>query len=121
MVRTRRGGSGWFVAGLLVVALLIGAFFLFGGGLSSMESGVGDTNINVKVPDVNLPDVKVETPSAQVLRQRTNVSAASTSLAVSRLSDWLLLLSSCIFLLMRNLKKKAPLRSIRLELFEWDS
>ena len=55
--RARSGGSGWFIAGLVVVALLIGGYFLFGGNFNlggGSSAGGGTTNITVDTPDINV-------------------------------------------------------------------
>lgn len=55
--RGRSGGSGWFIAGLIVVALVIGGFFLFGGNFGSgggSSAGGDTTNITVDTPDINV-------------------------------------------------------------------
>ncbi|WP_279482192.1 hypothetical protein [Aureimonas sp. SK2] len=55
--RGRSGGSGWFIAGIVVVALVIGGFFLFGGNLGTgvgSSAGGGTTNITVDTPDINV-------------------------------------------------------------------
>lgn len=55
--RGRGGGSGWFIAGIVVVALVIAGFFLFGGNLGlggGSSAGGGTTNITVDTPDINV-------------------------------------------------------------------
>jgi len=58
------GGGGGTVVALLVLAVLaIGAFLFFGGYLQSAADDL-DVNVNVAAPKIELPDVRIETPSA---------------------------------------------------------
>lgn len=58
----RRGGSGWIVAILVLIALLALLWFLFGGGLNRAADDAG-VNVNVEAPDVSVPDeIKVDVP-----------------------------------------------------------
>lgn len=57
------GGGGVLAAiiGVLIVGLLA---FLFLGGYFEKAADKVDVNVNVDVPKVELPDIKIETPSA---------------------------------------------------------
>ena len=58
------GGSGGTIVGLLVlVVLAIGAFLYFGGYIGRAADDL-DVNVNVATPKIELPDVRIETPSA---------------------------------------------------------
>lgn len=55
MAEGNSGNSGlaFVVGGLVVVVLVIGAFLIFGGGLTQKKS----VDINVKAPDIEAPKV----------------------------------------------------------------
>jgi hypothetical protein len=58
------GGSGGTIVGLIVLAVLaIGAFLYFGGYIGRAADDL-DVNVNVAAPKIELPDVRIETPSA---------------------------------------------------------
>lgn len=57
------GGGGTIVALLVLVVVAVGLFLFFGGYLQRAADEV-DINVNVDAPKVELPDVKVEVPSA---------------------------------------------------------
>lgn len=56
VIVTRGGGTGWFVAGALAVAAIIGAILYANGYFDSRET----IELRIDVPDVDLPDVEVE-------------------------------------------------------------
>lgn len=57
------GGAGIGLLGVIVgVILVVGAFFLFGGGMKMLDRG-GDTNISVSTP--NLPKAPAAAPAAK--------------------------------------------------------
>jgi hypothetical protein len=59
-----RGGSGGTIVALIVLAVLaIGAFLYFGGYIGRAADDL-DVNVNVAAPNIELPDVRIETPSA---------------------------------------------------------
>lgn len=47
-------GLAFVVGGLVVVVLVIGAFLIFGGGLTQKKS----VDINVKTPDIEAPNIE---------------------------------------------------------------
>ena len=57
-----RGGGGAIVAVLVVLVLAVLAFLFFGGYLGS-ASKKGDINVNVDLPQVNLPPIHVDNPA----------------------------------------------------------
>ena len=70
-----RGGGGTIVAVLVLALLAIGAFLFFGGYLQSAADDL-DVNVNVAAPNVELPDVTIETPPA---RQEAPAEPAETN------------------------------------------
>ncbi len=60
--RTDEGMAGWVIALVIILAVVIGAFFMYQNGLFRADSNTpGSTNINVTVPDPIAP-----TPSATI-------------------------------------------------------
>jgi hypothetical protein len=58
------GGNGGTIVALIVLAVLaIGAFLYFGGYIGRAADDL-DVNVNVAAPNIDLPDVRIETPSA---------------------------------------------------------
>jgi hypothetical protein len=51
-----RGGGGTLLAVVLLVAALVVLFLLFGRGLLSSAGDDLNVNVDVKAPDVNLPE-----------------------------------------------------------------
>lgn len=60
----RGGGSGVIVAIVLLFVVGAVAFFFFGGYFEKAADDV-NVNVNVETPKVELPDVKIETPTAE--------------------------------------------------------
>jgi hypothetical protein len=60
VVTTERGSAGWVVAVLLLLAILVGLFFLFGG---DFFSGERDVNVNIDAPAVQAPAVPEAAPA----------------------------------------------------------
>ena len=60
-----RGGGGGLIAAI-VVLLLVGAiaFFFLSGGFEKAADEI-DVNVNVAGPDVELPDIQLDTTPAQ--------------------------------------------------------
>lgn len=56
VIVTRGGSAGWFVAGALAVAAIIGAILYANGYFDSRET----IELRIDVPDVDLPSVEVE-------------------------------------------------------------
>lgn len=54
VVNTGGNGAGWAVA-VIVVLLIVGALFLFGGDLFNGGGGGGNTDVDVNVPNVEAP------------------------------------------------------------------
>lgn len=60
----RRGG-GWIIAVVLLLGLLLLLFFLFGGGFNKAADEVG-VDVKVESPDINIPDkIEVKTPEIE--------------------------------------------------------
>ena len=48
--RSGSGGAGWFIAGILIAALIVGGFLLFG-GLNVITGGGGDgVDVTIEAP-----------------------------------------------------------------------
>jgi len=60
----RGGGGGGTIAVVLVLLVVVVGLFLFFGGYLQRAADEVDINVNVDAPKVELPDVKIETPSA---------------------------------------------------------
>ncbi len=58
-----RSGGGTVVALVVLVVVAVALFLFFGGYLQRAADEV-DINVNVDAPKVELPDVKIEAPSA---------------------------------------------------------
>jgi len=58
---SRGGGGGAIVAIVVVLALAVLAFLFFGGYLGGANKG--DINVNVALPEVNLPPIHVDNPT----------------------------------------------------------
>ena len=56
-----RGGGGAIVAIVVVLILAVLAFLFFGGYFGNANKG--DMNVNVNLPEVNLPPVHVDNPA----------------------------------------------------------
>ncbi len=56
-----RGGGGAIVAVLVVLVLAVLAFLFFGGYLGRTDKS--DINVNVDLPQVNLPPIHVDNPA----------------------------------------------------------
>ena len=69
------GGGGTIVAVVVVLVLVVLAFVYFGGYLQSAADDL-DVNVNVAAPNVELPDVTIETPPA---RQEAPAEPAETN------------------------------------------
>jgi hypothetical protein len=57
-----RGGGGAIVAILVVLVLGVLAFLFFSGYLGS-GANKGDINVNVSMPKVELPDIRIDNPA----------------------------------------------------------
>jgi hypothetical protein len=57
-----RGGGGAIVAILVVLVLAVLAFLFFGGYFDG-RANKGDINVNVALPQVNLPPIHVDNPA----------------------------------------------------------
>ena len=57
-----RGGSGGAIAAILVILVLGILAFLFFGGYFGHGADKGDVNVNLNLPQVNLPPIHVDTP-----------------------------------------------------------
>lgn len=50
-VPARSGGNaGWFIAGILIAALIVGSFFVFGGLDLVSGGGEGGVDVNIQAP-----------------------------------------------------------------------
>lgn len=54
------GGGGWAVALLLAVVIIVGGVWLLG-GFGGGASGPQDVNVTIDTPQIDVPDVNVET------------------------------------------------------------
>lgn len=59
------GGGGGGVIAAVIVLFVLGAiaFFFFGGYFEKAADDV-NVNVNVEAPKIDVPDIKIETPSA---------------------------------------------------------
>jgi hypothetical protein len=64
-----RGGGGAIVAILVVLVLGVLAFLFFGGYLGA-GANKGDINVNVALPEVNLPPIHVDNPAPAQQQQQ---------------------------------------------------
>jgi hypothetical protein len=58
-----RGGGGGAIAAILVILVLAVLAFLFFGGYFGRGLDKGDINVNVALPQVNLPPIHVDNPA----------------------------------------------------------
>jgi len=58
-----RGGGGGAIAAILVILVLGILAFLFFGGYFGHGANKGDVNVNLNLPQVNLPPIHVDSPS----------------------------------------------------------
>ena len=63
------GGGGAIVAILVVLVLGVLAFLFFGGYLGS-GANKGDINVNVAMPKVELPDIRIDNPAPAQQQQQ---------------------------------------------------
>ena len=63
-----RGGGGAIVAIVVVLILAVLAFLFFSGYLGGR--GKGDINVNVDLPQVNLPPIHVDNPAPPPAQQQ---------------------------------------------------
>lgn len=62
----RDGGGGGAIAAILVILVIAVLAFLYFGGYLQRAADKTDININVAAPQIELPDVRIETaPPAQ--------------------------------------------------------
>jgi hypothetical protein len=70
-----RGGGGAIVAVLVVLVLGVLAFLFFSGYLDG-GANKGDLNVNVNLPQVNLPPIHVDNPAPAQPRQQPATNQA---------------------------------------------
>ncbi len=59
----RSGGGGLIAVVVLLLIVGVGAFLFFGGYFEKAADEV-DVNVNVAAPDIELPDIKIDTAPA---------------------------------------------------------
>ena len=59
-----RSGSGGAIAAIVALVVVAVLAFLFFGGYFQRAADDLDVNVNVAAPNIELPDVKIETPPA---------------------------------------------------------
>ena len=72
-----RGGGGAIVAIVVILVLVVLAFLFFGGYLGGRNKG--DVNVNVDLPQVNLPPVHIDNPLPQQPPQQPQQPATNQS------------------------------------------
>jgi len=72
-----RGGGGAIIAILVVLVLGILAFLFFGGYIGGANKG--DVNVNVALPQVELPDIRIDNPAQPQQQQQQQPAAANQS------------------------------------------
>ena len=60
----RNGGGGGVVAAVVALFVLGALAFFFFGGYFEKAADEMDVNVNVEAPNVELPDINIEPPSA---------------------------------------------------------
>jgi hypothetical protein len=58
----RDGGGGGAIAAILVILVIAVLAFLYFGGYLQRAADKTDINVNIAAPQIELPDVKIETP-----------------------------------------------------------